>query len=125
MELVNIKNPKKKSYTGPGGYIVEMVAFKALKAKIDVGLYDIKIPKGKSSDAHHHDEQDEIFYFLDPVTIIINGKRHELKANTAVYCAPKEVHEIKAEKNNVRYIVIRFPFNQQDKTLAKFGGGKP
>ena len=115
MKTINVKNPRSKEYSGPGGYSVKNITFNSPKAGCDIGFYDAEISKGKSVDAHRHKTQDELFYFLDPCRVRINDTWYDVEKDTAVYINAGDEHELEAPNNNVRYMVIRLPFDPDDK----------
>ncbi len=83
------------------------------------GFYRIKIPKGKVSTEHYHEQFVELFYLLTPIRMTINDQEHQLPTGTLVVLHPNDKHEEFADDADVEYLAMKFPYVEGDKIVTK------
>jgi quercetin dioxygenase-like cupin family protein len=118
MKIIHPDSKEINSYTGPGGYSVELIKIN-IEKMIDVfGFHDIYIPKGSFSSEHYHQEFIELFYLLTPARIKINGDKYKLPAKSMVVLQPGDRHEVYADEEGVRLIALKLPYIEADKVMT-------
>jgi len=67
--------------------------------------------------AHYHNVMEENFYVLEgTVTIVVDGKAHDLTRGQLIHIEPKEVHYVKNRSPSVvRMIASLAPYKENDK----------
>ena len=76
-----------------------------------------EIPKGVHEPTHYHAESIEIFYYLTPGNITIEGKDYNLSEGDMVVLEKNDKHSIQAE-TDMKLLVIKYP-DVQDKIIVE------
>jgi len=77
------------------------------------------IPAGCVEDKHYHSESLEMFYYLTPGSVEIDGEIYSLDIGDLVVLEKEDVHQIRAQEN-MQILVIRVP-DADDKVVVPEG----
>jgi len=77
-------------------------------------MQEVELKKGKGVPPHRHERQTEIFYFLSPGTLIVNGERLEMFAQDVIVCEPGDVHEVPPPPDPFTLLVIKVGHEGED-----------
>ncbi len=114
MKLVRSKTKKPEQRKG---YTRTTLIHHPLKTSIDsLGTFLVEIPVSGKVDPHYHEKATEFYYILRPGMLIVNGEEFEVEEGDVVIIEPKEVHWVKAKKDEVmRLVAIKLPNTTDDR----------
>ncbi|MCL2184616.1 MAG: cupin domain-containing protein [Treponema sp.] len=77
----------------------------------------VQFMPGQDFQAHYHEVMEENFFILEGnVTIVVEGKAHNLSAGQLIHIEPKEVHYvINRSSSVVRMVASLAPYKDGDK----------
>ena len=83
------------------------------------------IPPGDASEPHYHKAGEEVFLFLTPGRVVVDGNSFDVEAGDVVVVEPGEVHSVVSGGSEVRLVVLRIPYLEGDRYVARGapGGG--
>ncbi len=116
MKFVVSKNKKPEER---GGYTRVTLLHHAFKKAADnIGILKTEIPASGIASAHHHNEVTEIFYFLSPGTLFVNGEKFDADEGDVVVIEPKDSHLVKAGVDKpTKLVVLKIPDIPDDKVI--------
>jgi mannose-6-phosphate isomerase-like protein (cupin superfamily) len=80
-----------------------------------------KLPKGKSFQAHYHEEMTEVFViFSGKAMIEVDQRKEDLSKGDAVIIEPREIHimENVSKEEDVEYMVVSIVNKEGGKTIV-------
>lgn len=77
-------------------------------------MQEVRFDRGIGVPPHRHERQTEVFYFLSPGTLLINGEMLEMSAGDIVVCEPGDVHEVPQPGVPFALLVIKVGFEGED-----------
>jgi len=77
----------------------------------------VQFMPGQDFKAHYHEVMEENFYILEGnITIVVDGKAHDLIQGQLIHIEPKEVHYVINRSDSiVRMIAALAPYKEADK----------
>lgn len=115
--MVKVFRAADARFVGMDEYGRKYVADLQFKRKLDTaGVIWVKVPGGMKTDAHKHEQLEEVFVFVDPTRMGVGKRVLELKEGDVVVIEPGEVHWFETpEGHDVRFIAMKCPNLKTDK----------
>ncbi|ELZ51168.1 hypothetical protein C465_04334 [Halorubrum distributum JCM 9100] len=102
-----------------GEYSIKRLFTEQLEHDVEnVGFYRTLIPEGNKVAKHHHENLDEVLYFLTDGIVETDEEIIEFNTGDSMVLKKGDNHEIRAENGEVRLIAVKLPNHKEDKTMA-------
>jgi mannose-6-phosphate isomerase-like protein (cupin superfamily) len=115
--MVKLYRAAEARFLGTGEYGRRYVADLQFKRKLDAaGATWVKVPGGMKTDAHKHEQLEEVFVFVDSTRMRVDKKVLELKEGDVVVVEPGESHWFETpEGHDVRFVALKCPNLKTDR----------
>ncbi|MFP4196743.1 MAG: hypothetical protein ACLFS6_03720 [Methanomassiliicoccales archaeon] len=77
-------------------------------------LQQVLFREGESVPPHYHMDQTEVFVFLGPGSIVIEGERLDMESMEVVVCEPPEVHQVPEVEKEFSLLVLKRNYRPGD-----------
>ncbi len=119
IRMVHLFRPKESPEIKKQGYSARYYADIQFSQYLDTaGFIFVTIAAGTETEPHAHEQLQELFVALTPLSMIVDKTQFELVPGDLLLVEPSEFHSIKAPMdNNGKLLAIKCPNLKSDKKL--------